>query len=103
MPDISNNELPDTKPGDIKLDVSKVESMDAKTLAETKQRWVCSSRSNEQLVFLLKMCPEKIDRIQANMANEKDPDSIKSMTEKIERLKEEYAVCIKEIELRKGK
>jgi hypothetical protein len=99
---LTNNELPDIKPGDIKLDTSKVDVMDEKTLTETKQKWVCDSRSNEQLVFLLKMCPEKIDRIQANMANEKDPDQIKMMTEKIERLKEEYAVCIKEIEMRKG-
>jgi hypothetical protein len=98
---MDDKDLPDIKPEEIKLDTSKVDAMDEKTLTETKQKWVCDSRSNEQLVFLLKMCPEKIDRIQVLLVNEKDPDSIKTLTDKIERLKEEYAVCIKEIEMRK--
>jgi len=97
---ISIKDLPDIKPEDIKLDTSAVDKLNAKALEVVKQTWVTTGRSNEQLLFLLKQIPEKVGRIEKILAEQKEPD--KSLIDKITRLKEEYAVCIKEIQSRKG-
>ena len=101
---VEDKDLPDIKPEDIKLDISAVDALTPKELEAVKQAWVCSSRTNEQLLVLLKMCPEKIERLQRMLVEIKDSDkdATDSINVKILRLKEEYAVVIKEIEMRKA-
>ena len=95
--DIADKDLPDIKPADIKIDISGVESLPSNSLLSVKSRWVNTSRTNGQLVLLIQQIPEKIARINALGT----PDT--SLTEKIARLKEEYAICILEIQARKAK
>jgi hypothetical protein len=98
MPDlIVDKDLPDIKPADIKIDITAVSKLTGAQLTSVKQTWVNTSRTNEQLVTLIKQIPEKIDRINAMGT----PDA--SLVAKIARLKEEYAVCILEIQARKAK
>jgi uncharacterized protein (DUF4213/DUF364 family) len=93
---IADKDLPDIKPADIKIDITPVTKLTTAQLTAVKQTWVNTSRTNDQLVTLIKQIPGKIDRINA-MGN---LDT--SMTEKIARLKEEYAVCIIEIQARRS-
>ena len=97
---VETKDLPDIKPADIKLDITMLDKLLPKEIEVIKQRWVTTGRSNEQLLFLLKQIPEKVDRINKVLSEQKEPD--KSLVDKITRLKEEYAVCIKEIKARKG-
>ena len=97
---VATKDLPNIKPEDIKLDISAIDKLGSKELEVIKQRWVTTGRSNEQLLFLLKQIPEKVDRINKILSEQKEPD--KSLVDKIARLKEEYVICIKEIEYRKG-
>ena len=96
---ILDKDLPDIKPEDIKLDTSNFDKLGVKEQEVVKSNWVASQRSNEQLVLLIDQIPKKIDRINIILATQKEPD--KSLVDKIVRLKEEYAVCINEITLRK--
>jgi len=96
---IADKDLPDIKPADIKLDTSKVDALKPAELEAVKQKWVAPSRSNDQLLLLLEQCPAKIDRINAILATQKEPDQ--GLIDKIARLKEQYAVCVKEVQSRK--
>jgi hypothetical protein len=94
---IADRDLPDIKPADIKIDITPVTKLTTAQLNAVKFTWVNTSRTNDQLVILIKQIPEKIDRINAMGM----PDA--SLTAKIARLKEEYAVCILEIQARRAK
>ena len=94
---IADKDLPDIKPADIKIPITAVSTLPAAQLTAVKLKWVHTSRTNYQLVTLIKQIPEKIDRINAMGT----PDA--SLTAKIARLKEEYAVCILEIISRRTK
>jgi len=96
-PVILDIDLPDIKPADIKIPITAVSTLPAVQLTAVKLRWAHTSRTNYQLVTLIQQIPEKIDRINAMGT----PDA--SLTAKIARLKEEYAVCILEIQARRAK
>lgn len=104
---IADKDLPEIKPADIKLDTSAVDTLKPAELVVVQQKWVSGARTNEQLVLLIKQCPEKIARLEAMKVEPyiigspaKDTASIDA---KIARLKEQYAVCIKEIKSRRAK
>ena len=96
MGDVLDKDLPDIKPVDIVLDITAVSKLSTVELTAVKHKWVHTSRTNDQLVILIQQIPAKIDRIMAMGT----PDA--SLTAKIIRLKEEYAVCILEIQARKA-
>jgi len=96
MGDVLDKDLPDIKAEDIKIPITTVSTLPAAQLTIVKLRWVHTARTNDQLVTLIKQIPVKIDRINAMGT----PDT--SLTAKIARLKEEYAVCILEIQARKA-
>ena len=96
MGDVLDKDLPDIKPADIVLDITVISKLSTVELTAVKHKWVNTGRTNEQLLHLIKQIPEKIDRIMAMGI----PDA--SMVAKIARLKEEYAVCILEIQARKA-
>jgi hypothetical protein len=94
---ILDKELPDIKVA--VLDVSTVEALKPAELVVVKEKWVTPSRTNEQLVILIEQCPAKIERINAMLATQTVPDQ--SLVDKVVRLKEQYAVCLKEISARR--
>jgi hypothetical protein len=111
--EIADKDLPDIKPADIALDTSAVDALEPAELVVVKDRWVCSSRTNEQLVLLMKQCPEKVEQLIVErdrslplslaLGNPPRLASDEVINEKIARLKEQYAVCLKEITSRKAK
>lgn len=102
---IADKDLPIVEAKDVKLDVSAVEVLKPEELKSIMDTWASSQRTNEQLLFLIKMCPEKVNRLTAlkntpYQIGEPARDFV-SIDAKIERLKEQYAICLKEMEGRR--
>ena len=103
MPDLKAIDLPVIAAKDKKLDTSEFDTLEAGQLEAVKARWVAPARSNEQLVGLVEMCPEKIARLTELIAHSRDEELNQLLREKIDRLKEQYAVVLHEIDARRTK
>ena len=101
--DLKAIDLPVIAAKDKKLDTSEFDALEAGQLEAVKHRWVAPARSNEQLVGLVDMCPEKIARLQDIIDNTKDAELIQQLREKSARLREQYAVVLHEIDSRRTK